>query len=410
MFWCRRTAEEEETEMRKTGATRFGLLTLTIVTATLPAGPSAFAQPTSADIVIGKRVTLPSKVLGREMPLSIYFPAGYETSGVKYPVLYDLNAFAYFTYCAGTVELLARNMEMPEMIVVGLPSLQSGYVPTPYEERGAEPTAADLSLKFFKDELMPFVEANYRTAGFNVLSGHSVAGLFTVYALSTQPGLFSAGIASSPWFQANDQYWLKHIDRMFQAKSLADTYLFTTVGRQERDLTISTYTALEKWMKSKDLKGLTWKSQWFDNVDHSSMLGKSLYDGLLCIFEGWKIPFDVLLSGDTSAIEKHAATMKARFGGRLDYDIPENLLNQVGYQLLGRESYDQAINILTLNMRLHPDSPNTYDSLAEAFLTKGDRETAKKYYKLAIEKNPGKTNFEQHLLQSSLEKLKELER
>jgi predicted alpha/beta superfamily hydrolase len=378
--------------MRLFVRTRFFGLSFVFLLTVLLSTPLAFSQPSGTDIVIGKRIS----------------PAAYETSEVKYPVLYDLNGFAYFTYGAGTVELLSRNVEMPEMIVVGLPNLQNGYVPAPYEERGAEPTAADLSLKFFSEELIPFIDANYRTAGFNILSGHSVAGLFTAYALFTRPDLFSAGIASSPWFQVNNQYWLKQIDKMFQAESLADKYLFMTVGKKEQDLTISTYTELEKWMKSKDLKGLIWRSEWLDNVDHSSMLGKSLYDGLLFIFDGWKIPFDVVISGDVSAIEEHANKMKARFGGRLVFDIPENLLNQVGYQLLNRKTYDRAINIFTLNLKLHPNSPNTYDSLAEGYLTMGDKEKAIKYYELAIQKNPGKTDYEKRLLQNARDKLKKL--
>jgi predicted alpha/beta superfamily hydrolase len=385
------------------------ILLLIFLTVIALSGHVTLGQQADTDIVIGKRITFPSKVLNREVVISIYLPAGYETGEVKYPVLYDLNAFAYFTYAAGTVELLSRNVEMPEMIVVGLPGLQGGYVPTPYEERGIEPTAADLSLKFFEEELIPFVDGKYRTVGFNLLSGHSVAGLFTMYALFTRPHLFSAGIASSPWFQNNDQYWLNHIDQIFQAESLANKYLFMTVGKKELDLTISTYTELEKWMKAKDLKGLTWKSQWLDNVDHSSMLGKSLYDGLMFIFEGWKIPFDVVMSGDVSAIEGHAAKMRAKFGGQLDFTIPENLLNQVGYQLLGRKSYDQALDIFKLNVKLYPNSPNAYDSLAEAYLTQGDKETAKKYYELAIQKNPGKTEYEKRLLENAKAKLKELE-
>jgi predicted alpha/beta superfamily hydrolase len=369
-----------------------------------------FGQQAGTDIVIGKRILLPSKVFNTEMAISIYLPANYETSDVKYPVLYDLNAFAYFIYCAGTVELLSRNIEMPEMIIVGLPNLQNGYVPTPYEERKAEPTAADLSLKFFSEELMPFIDGNYRTAGFNLLCGHSVGGLFTMYVLFTRPDLFSGYIASSPWFQNNDQYWLKQIDKMFQAGSLAGKFLFMDVGKKEQALTISTYTELEKWMKSKDLKGLTWRSEWLDNVDHSSMLGKSLYDGLLFIFDGWKIPFDVIMSGNASTIQEHGNKMKAKFGGRLDYNIPENLLNQVGYQLLNSKSFDRALDILTLNMKLYPNSPNAYDSLAECYLTMGNKEKAKTYYELAIQKNPGKTDYEKRILQNSRDKLKELSR
>jgi predicted negative regulator of RcsB-dependent stress response len=44
----------------------------------------------------------------------------------------------------------------------------------------------------------------------------------------------------------------------------------------------------------------------------------------------------------------------------------------------------------------------------EAYLSKGDRENAVKHYKLAVEKNPGKTEFEKRLLQGSKGKLKEL--
>ena len=369
-----------------------------------------FGQQSGTDIVIGKRILLPSKVLKAEMAISVYLPANYEASDAKYPVLYDLNGFAYFTYCAGTVELLSRNVEMPEMIVVGLPNLQNGYVPTAYEQRGPEPTAADLSLKFFSEELIPFIDGKYRTSGFNLLCGHSVAGLFTMYTLFTRPDLFSGGIASSPWFQANNQYWLKHIDQMFQAESLANKLLYMTVGKKEQDLTISTYAELEKWMKSKDLKGLAWKSEWLENVDHSSMLGESLYYGLLFVFDGWKIPLDVVMSGDVSAIQKHGEQIKAKFGGRLAYNIPEYLLNQVGYQLLNRKSFDRALAILTLNTSLHPNSPNTYDSLAECYLTMGDREKAKQYYELAIQKNPGKTDYEKRLLQNARDKLKELSR
>jgi len=152
--------------MKNSAMTRsLGLLLAFLAIVLLP-GHFAFGQQTETDIVIGKRIALPSKVFNQEMAISVSLPADYETSGVKYPVLYDLNAFAYFTYAAGTVELLARNIEMPEMIVVGLPSLQNGYVPTPYEERKGEPTAADLSLKFFSEELIPFIDGKYRTAGF----------------------------------------------------------------------------------------------------------------------------------------------------------------------------------------------------------------------------------------------------
>lgn len=72
--------------------------------------------------------------------------------------------------------------------------------------------------------------------------------------------------------------------------------------------------------------------------------------------------------------------------------------------------FHRALDILTVNMKLHPNSPNAYDSLAECYLTMGDKEKAKTYYGLAIQKNPGKTDYEKRILQNSKDKLRELSR
>ncbi len=369
--------------------------------------PAVFGQQNETDIQLGKSIAFHSKTLNRDLNISLYLPSDYGTGGTRYPVLYDPNDFL-FKYDAGTVELLSIMNSIPRTIVVGTPGIQGGYVPTPYEQRGTEPTAADLTLKFYRDELIPFVEKNYRTANYRILCSHSVGGLLTMYTLFSQPDLFSAYIASSPWFQANDQYWLKNIDRMFKAESLQNKTLFMTVGKDETDLTRNTYVELEKWMNKKDLKGLRWKSVWFDGVDHGSMVGKSLYDGLLYVFDGWKIPDSVLASGDVARIESHLEATAKRFVAIDQPVIPENRLNALGYRFIQEGSYDKAVDILGYNVRLYPDSPNTYDSLAEAYFTKGDRENAIKYYKLAVEKNPGNTDYERRILQNSKGKLKEL--
>jgi tetratricopeptide (TPR) repeat protein len=44
----------------------------------------------------------------------------------------------------------------------------------------------------------------------------------------------------------------------------------------------------------------------------------------------------------------------------------------------------------------------------EADLTLGDKENAIKYYKLAVELNPGDTDFAKRVLQNSKDKLQEL--
>ena len=373
-------------------------------------GSTALAQVEGEDVVIAKSVQFTSKVLNREMNILISVPEGYETSSTKYPVLYDMNTFICFTYDCGTVELLSRTADMPGMIVVGVPPLENGYVPSPFEDRGENPTTADLSLKFFKEELIPFIEKNYRTNDFKILYGHSVGGLFTMYALFNYPDLFTAYIAGSPWFQTNNQYWLKNIEKMAKFRDLSDKFLFMTVGKEEAQLTIETFRELEKWMNNQSFKGLTWKSARLEG-DHGSMVGRNIYEGLTYIFKGWKIPNDIIRTLDVSAIDGYVKANSEKWG-KFGFDkstiIPEPRLNSWGYALIRMKELDKAIQLFEYMVKLYPKSFNAHDSLAEGYLTKGDKENAIKYYKLAVELNPGDTDYAKRILKNSKDKLREL--
>lgn len=372
--------------------------------------PGTLAQPQGTDVVLAKSLPLTSKILNRELTILVSVPDGYNASSANYPVLYDLNSFFCFTFDCGTTELYARILESPNMIVVGVPGLANGYVPTPFEDRKENPEAADLSIKFFRDELIPFVEKNYRTNAFRILYGHSVGGLFTMYTLFNAPDLFTAYIAGSPWFQVNDQYWLRNIDKMAKVRTLDDKFLFMTVGKGEAQLTIDTYKELEKWMSSAPITGLTWKSAWVEG-DHGSMVGRNIYDGLPFIFSGWKIPDTVLRKAEVEMIDEYLKTNTAKwakYGLDASDILPEQRLNALGYDLLNRKEYDKAVKMFSYNIQRFPKSFNAHDSLAEAYLTMGDKENAVKYYKLAIELNPGDSDYAKRVLQNSKDKLREL--
>lgn len=53
---------------------------------------------------------------------------------------------------------------------------------------------------------------------------------------------------------------------------------------------------------------------------------------------------------------------------------------------------DEAIGIFELNVKNYPDSWNAYDSLAEAYMKKRNKESAIKNYKKSLEINPKNTN------------------
>jgi tetratricopeptide (TPR) repeat protein len=70
----------------------------------------------------------------------------------------------------------------------------------------------------------------------------------------------------------------------------------------------------------------------------------------------------------------------------------EGIMNTFGYQLMGTNHLDQAIEIFRLNVEAYPQSSNVYDSLGEAYMNKGNKELAIKNYQKAFDLDPSNTN------------------
>lgn len=94
----------------------------------------------------------------------------------------------------------------------------------------------------------------------------------------------------------------------------------------------------------------------------------------------------------------------------VDRNRLEKTINQLGYIYLDEKEYKKAIELFKRNVQLFSESYNAHDSIAEAYLTMGDRENAIKYYKMAVELNPGDSDYAKRILKNSKDKLKELEK
>lgn len=70
----------------------------------------------------------------------------------------------------------------------------------------------------------------------------------------------------------------------------------------------------------------------------------------------------------------------------------EMALNQIGYLFLRKQETDRALKIFTLNTREYPNSANTYDSLGEAYLVRGDLDKALRNYKKSLQLDPESPN------------------
>jgi len=101
---------------------------------------------------------------------------------------------------------------------------------------------------------------------------------------------------------------------------------------------------------------------------------------------GEKTPNEYLALNDfNNALKAFIAIQKK---DSLNPVIRERQLNKLGYAHLNQKEVDIAIEVFKINTVLYPKSSNTFDSLADAFLKKGDTVNAIDHLKKALVINP----------------------
>ena len=73
-------------------------------------------------------------------------------------------------------------------------------------------------------------------------------------------------------------------------------------------------------------------------------------------------------------------------------DIVGSSINTMGYRLLENGDIEAAIKVFDLNTQTFPLSANTWDSLAEALMTKGNCKAAILYYCVSLKLDPDSNN------------------
>ncbi len=370
-----------------------------VILMTLIAASRSFAQETGDPIVIGKAITIHSKVLNEDREIQIYVPDGYATSQNKYPVLYLLDGPAHFHYTTGIVEFLAQQGRAPQLIVVAIantdrdrdltPTHSIAISPGENDETLATSGGADNFLKFIKDELFAYMGQNYRTEPYRILIGHSLGGLFAIHTLLTQSDTFSAYIAISPSLWWDNKIMLKNAETYFAKQPVFNNFLFMTLGNEggRQQASIERFLAILGYYAPQ---GLSWKFQHMDKETHGSVTLQSTYQGLEALYSDWSLSRDNLkvivemggVAAVIDSVDGHYRMLSQKYG----YEIktPERVYNLLGYELISLKKYDEAVSILKRNVSIYPDSPNVYDSLGDAYDAGGQLELAQKSYEQAV--------------------------
>lgn len=295
--------------------TRFIFLTLLLFIA---------VKVSSQDGYTVKKDSIQSDVLKQNRKISIFLPEGYDAKDAKFPVLYVLDADGRDQHTVPTARFLSVNNKMPKAIVVGVFNLDRNHDFLPDSSQAASTGGgADDFLKFFKTELIPYINKNFKAEPFNVLIGHSYGGVFVMHALLNDPELFDAYIAIDPSFWYKNEMQVKSAQIEFQKNKNWNKPIFIS-GRDGGGMKGMGITSMQKLLKSSAPAGLKWKVVAYPNEDHGSVPFKSVYDGLRYIFD----------SGGNFSVFPMAGILPK---GASTYAIIQNLNPNLRYTLDGTE-------------------------------------------------------------------------
>jgi len=235
---------------------------------------------------------LRSRILDEDRRLNVYTPRNYESSDQLYPVVYVLDGELLFNLVAAVVDYYTNTYRIPSMLVVGIESTDRtrDFTPNPLNTQPEQPPTgggADRFLCFMKEELFPYVEEHYRVRKYRAIVGHSLAGLFVLHVLLSEPEMFDAYVALSPYLAWDNGSMVRRAETMFNKALFMDKLLFIANEAPLKGRQNSHMDDLTQLLRSRCPNRLEWDYKLYEGADHMNLPVHGIPDGLEFLFPGF---------------------------------------------------------------------------------------------------------------------------
>ena len=354
----------------------------------------------NAQIAMGKKQTIYSKILNEERTYQIYLPQSYEwATDRSYPVLFVLDGESNFIHTVGSSSFLSAQGEIPELIVVAITSTVRirDFTQTDWSSHWIGGGGAKNFKSFLSKELIPNIEKEYRTNSYRILSGHSASGQFVLYTLTSEPTLFNAYFAVSPSLDWDNNLPQRSLEESFVKSDSLRSFLYVARS-DDAGQALADYMKLVETLELKSPKGFRWVSKAFPDETHSSIPLLATIDAVRQLFDGYRLHNDLLVNGFKFA-EKHFHEVSEKVGYTIK--VPEEIINNFAYEELNKGNIQMAIDFFKRNIEQNPNSANAHDGLADGYekagMWKEAIESSNKAVELANKYNdPNLSYFMEH--------------
>jgi hypothetical protein len=382
---CRPDAPRQirEEKMRKVRITF--LLAFTFVALLGIRQGSCFAQHDGDDIVIGTYRTMHSRVLDEDRLLFVHLPREYNDTQLRYPVLYLLyvDLSDYFTDAITVTEKLGGTGEMPPVIIIGVANTNRYRDLLPAKSRfNAESGGAGNFLRFIEEELIPYIDNNYRTVDFHILVGPQAAAVFSLYALIEKPELFDAVISENPFMNPeNAEFLYPRAEQFLKTTKPMKHLLYIRCEKNERPQNLAYAERFSRLLDSENPQGLRFKVEFSEPSGYFTP-PPPLKEGLRTLFAGHQLPPD-FQSNSLQDILHYYERRSEEYGFKVV--PPDHMLTSEGVKLNQKGKAAEAVEVFEYQRTLYPRSLNALLQLGETYRGMGEFEKARDFYRKFLE-------------------------
>lgn len=328
-----------------------------------------------------RTIRIQSKLLGESRTLHVSVPPNYRIAKQRYPVVYLLDghvrAFFDLTVAATNYDLLGdmHDYAIPSQIVVGIEQIDRG---TDLARNG------ELFTRFIVEELIPYIDREYRTVPFRTLIGHSLGGRFALQSFCRAPDVFPAVVAISASLPDSVMTEVQGcMRRSFAARSERVQQLVLSAGERETRLIGSTQR-LQSFVR--DSAPSRWRLLVVDGkgLGHTETPFATIPPAIRFVFDRsvWEMPAasaDSMLNhlGDpVTRVDAHTHALSARVGYR---PTPSAKWMEVTAQtLLSRVDLDGAAAAAKRLMDAYPENLTGYTIMADVYVLRRDTAAARR--------------------------------
>jgi predicted alpha/beta superfamily hydrolase len=233
-----------------------------------------------------------SIVAGQEYELHISLPGNYNRDTDKtYPVVFVLDGQWDWPLVASIYGSQYFDGFIPGIIVVGIqwggvnpnPDRLRARDFTPIQVGNQETGNAPKFLSFIKNELVPFMESNYRVKkNDRTLIGSSLGGLFTLYAMFHETAFFQRYVLTSPAIGYGSEVTYKYEKEYADKKIPLPVKLYMAHGELEGG--VPGFERFVNVMKSRNYQGLDMQTRILEGSGHSGTKAEGYTRGLQHVF------------------------------------------------------------------------------------------------------------------------------